>query len=410
MSLPHFEEFGWEPTVLAVAPEYVEGEQDPLLLQTVPKNTPVFRAKAIPVEYSRRVGLGSLALRALPFLRKAGDEILRNQDFDLIYFSTTSFPVMVLGRRWLRKFRIPYVVDLQDPWVNEYFKGHKSKTPPGGNLKYGCSQYLARVLEPFVLRRSSHIICVSPDYPKRLLRRYPWLSQDRFTVLPFGVAENDFKLLNLHNVRQKVFDPCDGKRHWVYVGAGGVAMTFSIRSFFKAFSRVRRNGGDQFKNVVVHFVGTDYAAGARARETFRPIAAECGVADAVREIPNRIPYFEALKCLTDAEALIVPGSDDPGYTASKIYPYILANRPMLAIFHQDSTVVDVLRSTNAGVLVTFGDANDTDRIVNEIEAKWFTSPFQQTPATNRNALKPYLAREMTRRQCAVFDQCIERGR
>jgi hypothetical protein len=294
-------------------------------------------------------------------------------------------------------------LDLQDLWFSEYFDG-RSERPPGGKLKYGMSQRLARWMEPRVLKSASHIISVSPTYPKTLLQRYSWLSADRFTVLPFGVAENDFELLSSFAVRQTVFDPSDGKRHWVYVGAGGVAMTMSIKPFFEALRRVRNNGGRQFDNLVVHFVGTDYANGDRARETFKPVAAEYGVADVVQEIPSRISYLESLKCLVDAEALIVPGSDDPGYTASKIYPYIMANKPMLSIFHEDSSVVDVLRATNAGTLVTFKNEHECDRMASEIETRWFKSDCNQPRPVDRNGLQPYLASEMTRRQCAVFDR------
>ena len=133
------------------------------------------------------------------------------------------------------------------------------------------------------------------------------------------------------------------------------------------------------------------------------------MADVVEEIPNRIPYLESLKCLIDAEALVVPGSDDPGYTASKIYPYIMANKPMLAIFHEDSSVVDVLRATKAGTLVTFKTKADFAGMAREIETNWFKSEFQQPPGIDRKALEPYLARELTRRQCAIFDRAINKG-
>lgn len=407
MSLPHLAEYGWRATVLAVSPEYVEGASDSLLLETVPKETRVIHTRALPARRGA-IGIGSIGLRALPYLRRAGDRLLASEKFDLIFFSTTAFPVMTLGRRWLKCWRVPYVLDFQDPWLSDYYVG-RSERPPGGNFKYGMSQNLARWMEPYALKKASHIISVSPTYPKTLLQRYSWLSVDRFTVLPFGVAENDFELLNSLDVRQTVFDPNDGKRHWVYVGAGGVAMTTSIRPFFEALGRVRSNGGRQFDNLVVHFVGTDYASRDRARETFKPIAAEYGVADVVQEIPTRISYFESLKCLLDAEALIVPGSDDPGYTASKIYPYIMANKPMLSIFHEDSNVVDVLRATNAGTLVTFKNKGESDRMAGEIETRWFKSERHQPPTIDRKGLQLYLASEMTRRQCAVFDLCIEMG-
>src|SRR5712692_4098845 len=406
MSLPHLAEFGWRATVLAVSPEHVEGLQDPLLLETVPKSTRVVRAGALSAKRTRPFGVGNLALRAFPFLKRAGDRLLSTEHFDLVFFSTTAFPVMALGRRWLKRWRVPYVLDFQDPWLSDYFIG-RTDTPPGGHFRYGLSRKLAQLLEPYTVRKASHIITVSPAYRESLLQRYSWLSSNRFTILPFGAAENDFQLLSSLGLRQKVFDPKDGKRHWVYVGAGGVAMALSVRSFLQALGRVRRNGGGrELENLMIHFVGTDYAAGDRARETFRPIAEECGVADIVQEIPNRIPYFEALKCLADAEALIVPGSDDQGYTASKICAYIMANKPMLAIFHEKSSVADILRATNAGTLVTFKDSSELERMTCEIEARWFKSA-RQAPAIKDDALEPYLARKMTRRQCAVFDQCVE---
>ena len=410
MSLSHLAEFGWRATVLAVAPEYVEGTEDLMLLRAVPETTRVIRTKALPLRHTRRIGLGGLALRALPFLRKAGDRLLSSEKFDLVFFSTTAFPVMSLGPRWLKRWRVPYVLDFQDPWRSDYFS-ERTERPPGGRLKYRAAQRIAQLLEPSAIRNASHIITVSTAYRESLLQRYAWLSPDRFTVLPFGAAESDFALLNSLELQQKVFNPRDGKRHWVYVGAGGIAMNFSLRSFFQALGKVRSNGGgQQLENLMIHFVGTDYAAGDRARETCRPIAAEYGVADLVEELPNRIPYFEALKCLTDADALIVPGSDDPGYTASKICAYVLANKPMLAIFHEDSSVVEIMRSANVGTVVTFKDKTQIERMTSEIQARWFKSLPQAPLTINRTALEPYLAKEMTYRQCAIFDRCVEQRR
>src|SRR5258707_7456221 len=270
MSLPHLTEFGWRATVLAVSPEHVEGLEDPLLLETVPQTTRVVRTRALPARRTRRFGLGNLALRVSPYLKREGDRLLSSEQFDLVFFSTTAFPVMALGRRWLRRWGVPYVLDFQDPWLSDYFRD-RPDTPPGGHFKYGLSQGLARLLEPYTVKKASHIITVSPAYRDSLLQRYSWLSSDRFTVVPFGAAETDFDVLKSLGLQQTVFDPQDGKRHWVYVGAGGTAMTFSIRSFFQALGRARRNGGGgEREKPIIHFIGTDYAAGGCPRKKFPP--------------------------------------------------------------------------------------------------------------------------------------------
>ena len=103
MSLPYFEEFGWRPTVLAVRPEDTEGSADPWLEHTLPTNVEVIRTTALPVRWTRRIGLGNLGLRALvPFWRE-GNKLLGRERFDAVYFSTTMFPVMALGPWWRRR-------------------------------------------------------------------------------------------------------------------------------------------------------------------------------------------------------------------------------------------------------------------------------------------------------------------
>src|SRR5947209_1086443 len=120
MSLPYLHEFGWSATVLAVRPEAVTGGNlDPLLESTVPDDIVVKRVNAISPRVTRLVGLGNLGMRALPFLWRAGNRLLFGRDlrsrlqgkFDLVYFSTTQFPVMILGPIWKKKFGVPYVVD-----------------------------------------------------------------------------------------------------------------------------------------------------------------------------------------------------------------------------------------------------------------------------------------------------------
>jgi hypothetical protein len=409
MALPYFPQNGWQAEILTVNADYVEGVHDPLLTRSLPEGIQVIATSALPVRYTRRVGLGSLALRALPFLLKAGNRLLRTQRYDLVLFSTTMFPVMTLGPYWLRKFRVPYVLDFQDPWLSDYYQNKNDQKPPGGRFKYGFSQFLARHLEPYALKRVSHVITVSPAYPAMLQHRYPWLQDDQFTVIPFGAAENDFTQLPRLNVRQQFFAAGDGKRHWVYVGRGGKDMAFALRGFFTALYRARLMEPEKWNNLELHFIGTDYAPNDMARKTIEPVAEDCGIGDMVREHPQRIPYFEALQCLMDADALIVPGSDDPGYTASKLYPYILAKKPLLAIFHEQSSVIEVLRTTGGGTVVTFKTGNNNDSLADDITEKWFKTYPPAIPTTDWNAFEHYSARNMTRRLCASFDKCLSLG-
>ena len=404
MALPYLEQFGWQPTVLAVQPEYVEGVRDPLLERSLPSALEVERVSAWPARWTRRVGVGSLSFRAGGALARAGRKLLRRANFDLVFLSTTEFPVMALGPRWRQDHGVPYVLDFQDPWVNDYYERHPQVRPPGGRLKHGFAQWLARRLERKAVAGAGHVVCVSPAYPEMFMRRYSGLVRSQFTSLPFGALESDLVAARSSEVRQSVFDPNDGKEHWVYAGRGGRDMGFALRGFFSALRRaVDRNPALRSK-LAIHFVGTDYSPVHMARKTIEPVAQECGVDDMVTEQPSRLPYFQALRCLCDAHALVVPGSDDPGYTASKLYPYILARKPLLAIFNENSTVVKVLRETRAGTVVTFDERHDPGGLCAEIDRSWFQRWPVQAPQTDWRAFDRYTAREMTRSLCHVFDQ------
>jgi hypothetical protein len=66
-SVWYFEEFGWKPTVVCVDEKFVEGVEEPLLLQSLPKGLEIIKVKAFSTKWTRKIGLGALALRSLLF-------------------------------------------------------------------------------------------------------------------------------------------------------------------------------------------------------------------------------------------------------------------------------------------------------------------------------------------------------
>lgn len=413
--LPYLEAFGWEAEILAVAPEFVEHSQDAYLTQLLPPNLAIHRTAAFSTRYTRKVGLGNLGLRCLPFFQRMGDRLLSQKSFDAVFFSTTIFPVMTLGARWQRKFGVPYVLDFQDPWLGGFYQNQKGKNPnakaavpPGGRFKYAVDKAMAQFLEPRAMQSVSHVISVSPDYPQLLRQRYPHLSANQCSTLPFGAPEDDFAQLPSLNIHQSIFDPKDGNRHWVYVGRGGADMATALRALFYALGQLRQHQPEALRSLRLHFVGTSYAQGDRAIKTVEPLAQEYGLSDLVTEYAHRIPYFEAQQLLLESDAILMIGSDDPRYTASKLYPAVLARKPILAIFHPNSTVVDILRACRAGQVATFvpeADPADSEAAIAALLQEFLNYPKGYHPPLDGAAFEPYTARSMTRQLCHIFDQC-----
>lgn len=407
-ALPDLAEFGWDAEILTVTPEQVPHSQDALLPQTLPPSLPIHQVEALPKTLTRLIGLGNVGWRCLPYLAQAGNRLLSQESFDLICFSTTIFPVMLLGPYWQRRFGIPFAVDFQDPWRVDTAPAGKHR--PGGRLKYALDKSLAAFWEPRVMQRVSHVISVSPAYPPILQRRYPWLRDGQFTVLPFGAPEADFEQLPHLPVQQTHFDPQDGRQHWVYVGRGGPDMALALQGLFLGLREQRSLRPDLADQLHLHFIGTSYAPAGQAIKTIEPIAAACGVADLVTEYPQRVPYFEAQKLLTDSDAVLLIGSADPQYTASKLYPAVLAKKPILAIFHEASSVVDILQKTQAGQAITFNQQTSPEQLADQLTPhlqKLLVHPKSSPPPTDWDAFAPYTAHAMTRTLCQIFDRCVD---
>lgn len=407
ISLGHFRSFGWSPVVLAVAPEYVEALNEPLLMKTVPDDVPVCRVSALPVRVTRKFGLGSLGLRAFPFLYTAGSRLIRKYRVDLVYFSTTMFPVVPLGRLWKRKFGVPFVVDMQDPWLSDYHENRPGVPKPP---KYWAARRMHRILEPWTMQDTGGLLAVSADYVDTLRRRYPWLKNVPAAVLPFGAAESDFEVIRANPQPNRFFHRNDGKIHGVYVGRAGTDMASALRIIFGALKRGIQERPELFAKVKLHFVGTDYAPAHRARKTVQPVAQEFGVLAHVEEHPVRIPYFEGLQLLLDSDFLIVPGSDDPQYTASKIFPYILARKPLLVLFNEKSSVCHIVHKTASGKVLAFKPELHADSYSREFFAMLTETLSQPSfePQTDWRAFEAYTARQMTRKQSELFEKVLDR--
>lgn len=405
LALPHLAALGWEPTVLAIAPEDVEGAVlEPLLESTYPADVRVVRVRGVPPRLTRRLGFGGLWLRCGRAMAGAGERLLRHERFDLVFLSTTQFGAFPLGPRWRREFGVPYVLDFQDPWVNDHY-ARTGQRPPGGPLKFALAQWRARRAEPATLRGAAGIVSVSGAYGRDFAARYPWFEAARVRVLPFGAAERDLAIAREHPPARPLVPFGDGCFHHVYTGRGGPDMAVALTVLFRAFRRFRDARPREAARVRFHFIGTSYAPPALARESVRPVAAAEGVAEQVHEHPARVPYFDALHYLARADAILALGSDDAGYSASKLYPCVLARRPLLAIFHESSPVHELLRNMGAPPALPFRRADE--RAIELVAREWFQhGGMERTPPFDPVAFAPHTAAGMTRRLVEVFDAAV----
>ncbi|RYE25746.1 MAG: hypothetical protein EOP42_21215 [Sphingobacteriaceae bacterium] len=402
MSLPFFKDFGWEAEVVCIDEKHDDTTRDELLLQSIPADTIVHRVKALPKKLTSKFGLGSLALRSLWFYHKKVMLLLQVKNYDLIYFSTTEFPLCILGRYWKMKFKVPYVIDMQDAWHSTYYQDKPKNQRP---KKYWFSYRLHRFLEPMAMKTCDGLISVSAAYVDTLHQRYPQLKQKPAAVIPFGAFAQDFDIAKKNFIKSPSANLSTQKINVVYVGRGGADMQTAVELLFYVLKEALQHEAEEFNNLHFYFIGTSYAPKESARQTMFPLAVKFGVEKQVTEITDRLGFYSTLNTLLAADALFVPGSDDPQYTPSKIYPYLLASKQLLAIFHPDSEALEVMKDYNVKHAFGFDStdkmASKVYHFLKEVLAREVNQPY------NPEAIKKYAAENMCGHQCKLFNQVLD---
>lgn len=402
MSLPFFKQNGWEAEVVTVDDQFSDLPKDPLLLDSIPSDIIIHKVKAFSKKWTSKFGLGSIALRSMYFYKKKVNELLVTTKYDLIYFSTTQFPVCVLGSYWKEKFNIPYLIDMQDMWYSDYYENKpKSERPK----KYWISYRLHKYLEPIAMKKVGGIISVSKNYITILKSRYPQLNTKPTEVITFGAFDIDFKISEKNKHQLETVYPTSANRiNLVYIGRGGYDMRESLEILFECFKICLKSDESIYKTIHFNFIGTSYAPNGTGIPTIMPIAEEMGVADYVTEFTDRIGFFQSIRNLQNANGLIIIGSNDKAYTASKLYPYILTKNQILAILHPESSAGGILSTCNAGELITLNE-----NLANSAEIfRRFIQKIIHEESVNINLaeFEPYTAAYLTKKQTDLFDQII----
>jgi hypothetical protein len=137
------------------------------------------------------------------------------------------------------------------------------------------------------------------------------------------------------------------------------------------------------------------------------VAEVCGVADLVREETGRVGYFTAIKTLLAADAVLIPGSDDPAYNPSKVAACFLAARPTLALTPAGSALDRMVRELGFATVASW-PAPDGLTAATEFLRCLLADPAVAPPAApDWSAFAAsHTARARTRQQCQLFERAL----
>lgn len=273
-------------------------------------------------------------LTAIP----AAIRIVRNEGVDAVITTSPPGSIHFVGAAVRRATGARWLADLRDPLVANQ---HRRSDTTATRARQATNERLARL----VARQADAVSCVSDaiaDEVRSLDPRGP------VRTIANGCDFDDFAGLEYER----------GSRFRI-THAGSFFGQRDPRPFLQALA-------DSGLDVEARFVG-DF------RSADREWAEALGLGDRLELVPYA-PHSESLRLQRDSEALLllVPdaGGRGRGVLSGKVFEYLAAGRPILAVVPPDGAAADLIRETGAGVVVAPGDVDGIRAALESLHAQF----------------------------------------
>ena len=390
--------FGWRPTVLTVR-DGVYAQRDPSLLRDLPSGTRIVRTETLePAEaavasvragVAGKPGLRARAVRAaydafivpdkqllwLPDGFAAGLRVAQRTRPEVIYATGNPYSSFLLAALLGAALEKPYVLDFRDAWtLNWYSWRHRSRLDALRRWR----DRVERLEERTVLRGAAAAIFISEQVRGDYATAYPELA-GRFHRISNG------------------FDPED------FAGAAPIELEGFAFVYAGKFAEYRRP--DAFLRGLAIAVREDAGFGAVAKAAFvgdwgaehQAVADEVGVGKRIVAVGYR-PHHEAVGYMKGAGALALISGGDRTEQPGKVFEYLAADRPILAIIPEDGASSEAIRASVGGGY--FADPEDPASIAQAMLRIW--REREQVRGGDEAARGRFDRRELTRKLAEVL--------
>ena len=391
----YIQDFGWRPVVLTCKRQEDHLDAvDEKLLCGIPEDLSIHRVNA-PSLYDiyRLVGgqakQGSFSLSKNPlasFIRslfvpdqyvawyftgvRKAKEIFHKENIDAIYSTSPRETSHLIGRTLHLKYQCPWIADFRDPWIE---KQHRPK-------RIQPLEQFEKYLQKVVLRDADCILAAWPG----ILRSFEPDIEEKSQVLTNGFDEEDFRGIEPHAFPK-----------FTFLYAGSLFKELSPLPMFEALDVLLRTRPKLRQKMQFVLVGRQDAF---VRDTIKKYALEYCV-----HIIPQIPHRECLQYILGADVLIfcIP---DKQWIPSKIFEYLRAGRPILAIADQDSDAVQMIRRVNPGLCFA---SRDTGQIAGHISSLLQNRQISDCGTQNNKRLWAFERKHLTKQLVHTLDALVD---
>jgi glycosyltransferase involved in cell wall biosynthesis len=268
--------------------------------------------------YKRFVSFPDDQIGWFPFACTAASQLLKKWKPDVIYASAMPFTSLLVAHRLSKKYSIPWVADLRDLWVDHQNYKH-----------YGWRRVVEEKVERRTLSSAAGLVTVSEPLAEVLRRKY---------TAPVSLVLNGFDYSDYPEALEPVNR--DRKVRIVYTGTIYEGKQ-DIEPLFQAIAGMESR--DQVRVILY----------GRYLQAARRLAAKYEIESLV-QAHEAMPYQDALRAQREADVLLLLLWNDlreRGIYTGKLFEYIGAGRPILAVGPANNVAADLIAERKVGVVV-----------------------------------------------------------
>ncbi|MDX5421058.1 MAG: glycosyltransferase family 4 protein [Hymenobacteraceae bacterium] len=255
---------------------------------------------------------------------KKADELLQDGRYKAILTTSPPHSTQLIGLKLKRKYNLPWIADLRDPWTNIHYYDQLYHTPLAKRLD---ERYERQVLE-----QADAVIVTSEDTKRLFLNKPASVNADKIHVIPNGYDEDDF-----------VFETQPPKDTFLITYTGTMTESYNIDVFLKVVAHLMSIHNEI--NYKLRFVG-------KVSDGVKQRIEKAGVLGISEFIPY-VPHQEAIKYLMESTVLLLAIADVPNVYANvpgKLFEYLASNKPIICLGPVHSDTDRIIYECGAGRL------------------------------------------------------------
>jgi glycosyltransferase involved in cell wall biosynthesis len=275
----------------------------------------------------RRVFFPDIQSIWVPFAIRAGRRLVREHNIDVILVNAPPYSLLKIGLALKQEYpTVKLITDFRDDWLGYY--AAQADGPSDYNMDWSAREWCrASAIEQAAVKQSTYVSIATPAWQQQLRERYPDEDAKKFICTTNGYEPELFQ--NIHSLKTK----SRSKVIITYFGTLNSSRVYSPKTYFEAIDSL---SPDIRAMLETRFIG-------RVTPDCRPYLVGRGD---VREF-GFLPKEKGLELLQDTDYLLLIATN-PSSHAGKLFEYLAAAKPIIALSAPTGEIATVLRETRSG--------------------------------------------------------------